>query len=43
MEAKKYNIIKKNYKNFDNNLKSIEDKNLKNKLERLINAFNEKK
>ena len=43
VKPKEYNMTKKNYKNFDNNLKSIEDKNLKNKLERLINAFNEKK
>ena len=43
VKPKEYNMTKKNYKNFKNNLKSIEDKNLKNKLERLINAFNEKK
>tara|TARA_A100001011_G_scaffold196045_1_gene204336 strand:+ start:35 stop:523 length:489 start_codon:yes stop_codon:yes gene_type:complete len=34
----------KKYKNkFDNNLKKINDNNLKSKLERLINAYNEKK
>ena len=42
-KSKEYHFSKKNNKNFDNNLKTIEDKNLKNKLERLINAFNEKK
>ena len=34
----------KKYKNkFDNNLKKINDNNLKSKLERLINAYNDKK
>ena len=34
----------KKYKNsFDNNLKKINDNNLKSKLERLVNAYNEKK
>ena len=34
----------KKYKNsFDSNLKKINDNNLKSKLERLINAYNDKK
>ena len=35
--------ITKKTKVFNDNLKNIEDKNLKNKLENLINAFNKKK
>ncbi len=34
---------KNNKNNFDDNLKKVEDFNLKNKLEKLINAYNEKK
>ncbi len=34
---------KKNKNNFDKNLKKVENINLKNKLERLIGAYNEKK
>ena len=40
---KKNTIIYKKRGNFDYNLKKIEDINLKNKLQNLINAFNEKK
>ena len=40
---KKNTIIDKKRGNFDYNLKKIEDINLKNKLQNLINAFNEKK
>ena len=37
-------LDQKNNKNsFDDNLKKVEDFNLKNKLEKLINAYNEKK
>ena len=39
----KNQITKKNKKNFDNNLKKVENINLKNKLEKLVDAFNEKK
>ena len=35
--------IKKNKNSFDDNLKKVEDINLKNKLEKLISAYNEKK
>ena len=35
--------IKKNKNSFDDNLKKIEDINLKSKLEKLISAYNEKK
>ena len=42
-KSKEYRVNKKNKKNFKNDLKTIQDKNLKNNLERLINAFNEKK
>ena len=35
--------IKKNKNSFDNNLKEVKDINLKNKLEKLISAYNEKK
>ncbi len=41
--SKKNTIIDKKRGNFDYNLKKIEDINLKNKLQNLINAFNEKK
>ena len=38
------NNVKKNKKScFDNKLKKVEDVNLKGKLEKLVNAFNEKK
>ncbi len=40
---KKGNRVKKNKISFENNLKKINNNNLKNKLENLINAFNEKK
>ena len=40
---KKNTIIDKKRGNFDYNLNKIEDINLKNKLQNLINAFNEKK
>ena len=40
---KKGNRIIKNKISFKNNLKKISDNNLKNRLENLINAFNEKK
>ncbi len=40
---KKIENKKKNRTSFDNNLKKIEDINLKNKLEKLIFAYNEKK
>ena len=43
MNLKKDNITKNNQENFDKNLSKIEDKNLKNKLTKLISAFNEKK
>ena len=39
----KNQITKKNKKNFDNNLKKVENINLKNKLEKLVDAYNEKK
>ncbi len=39
----KKNINKKNKSSFDAHLKKINNVNLKNKLERLINAFNDKK
>tara|TARA_S200000501_G_scaffold265457_1_gene249149 strand:- start:110 stop:595 length:486 start_codon:yes stop_codon:yes gene_type:complete len=39
----KKNNVKKNKSSFDNHLKKIENVNLKNKLEKLINAFNDKK
>ena len=42
-KSKKDYIAKPKTKIFDDNLKNIEDKNLKNKLENLINAFHEKK
>ena len=35
--------IKKSKNSFDNNLKKVEDVNLKNKLKKLISAYNEKK
>ena len=35
--------IKKSKNSFDNNLKKVENVNLKNKLEKLISAYNEKK
>ena len=35
--------MKKSKCNFDDNLKKIQDINLKSKLEKLINAYNEKK
>ncbi len=41
--SKKNTIIDKKRGNFNYNLKKIEDINLKNKLQNLINAFNEKK
>ena len=43
LNSEKDNIIKKNEKKFYDNLKKIDDINLKNKLKNLINAFNEKK
>ena len=39
----KKNNVKKNTSSFDAHLKKINNVNLKNKLERLINAFNDKK
>ena len=40
----KKNILNKDKKNaFDNSLKKVEDLNLKNKLKKLVNAYNEKK
>ena len=40
----KQNILNDNKKNtFDNSLNKVEDLNLKNKLKKLINAYNEKK
>ena len=42
-ETFKKQNTKKNKKKFDNNLKRVENINLKNKLEKLINAYNEKK
>ena len=39
----KKNNVKKNKSSFDAHLKKIENVNLKNKLEKLINAFNDKK
>ena len=39
----KKNNVKKNKSSFDAHLKKINNVNLKNKLERLINAFNDKK
>ena len=42
-KSNKDNITIKNKKKFNGSLENIEDKNLKNKLENLINAFNEKK
>ena len=35
--------MKKNKNSLDNNLKTIDNVNLKSKLEKLINAYNEKK
>ena len=49
IEAKYPSSIKKNILNedkknaFDNSLKKVEDLNLKNKLKKLVNAYNEKK
>ena len=42
-KSTKKNNVKKNKSSFDAHLKKIENVNLKNKLERLINAFNDKK
>ena len=42
-ESKKVSNIKKIKSNFDTHLKKVKDINLKNKLENLIKAFNEKK
>lgn len=42
-DSLKNEITKKNKKNFDSNLKKIENNNLKIKLEKLVDAFNEKK
>ena len=39
----KTKVIKKYKSSFDSNLKRINDNNLKSKLERLINAYNDKK
>ena len=43
VNSKKNENNKNNKKNFDDDLKKITDINLKNKLEKLINAYNEKK
>ena len=42
VNLKKNKVIKKNKKNFEKDLKKINNKNLKSKLENLINAFNYK-
>ena len=42
VSSKKIKNIKKSNRSFDNNLKKINDVNLKSKLEKLINAYNEK-
>ena len=41
--VKKNENMKKNKNSLDNNLKTINNVNLKSKLEKLINAYNEKK
>ena len=41
--TKKVENVKKNKVSFENNMKKINNINLKNKLEKLINAYNEKK
>ena len=43
VSSKKNGNHKNNKNNFDDDLKKITDINLKNKLEKLINAYNEKK
>ena len=43
VNSKKNENNKNNRNNFDDDLKKITDINLKNKLEKLINAYNEKK
>ena len=43
INSKKNENNKNNRNNFDDDLKKITDINLKNKLEKLINAYNEKK
>ena len=42
-KSEKTSYLKKNKTSFDNNLNKVKDINLKNKLEKLIEAFNEKK